>query len=234
MTTSSRFGYKSLPSYYKGIKFRSRLEARRAIILDQLGIDWEYEPEPIWVEVYEGHGFSYLPDFYLKGSDSFFEVKGNLEVSELRKVLMAAHQITTPHGGPTFESGGRPFLIAGNLGDYRRSGIPISIYNYKGSLFIDNDFETIQHLLFKRHEKNRTYCRDCINTSLTIGNDSDWELCPSSQIPPEEMCYKICNNLKSVYALEEELPWDILPIYWEEAVQKGRTARFDNGVYRGN
>ena len=36
---------KAIPTCYKGIPFRSRLEARWAIIFDQLGIDWHYETE---------------------------------------------------------------------------------------------------------------------------------------------------------------------------------------------
>lgn len=35
---------KALPSYYAGIKFRSRLEARWAWVFDRLGLSWQYEP----------------------------------------------------------------------------------------------------------------------------------------------------------------------------------------------
>ena len=47
------------PTIYKGITFRSRLEARWAAMFDILGWAWEYEPE--------SDGF-YIPDFLLHGS----------------------------------------------------------------------------------------------------------------------------------------------------------------------
>lgn len=51
----------ALPTYYRGITFRSRLEARWALVFDRLRIVWEYEPEGFvgW------NGERYLPDFRL-------------------------------------------------------------------------------------------------------------------------------------------------------------------------
>lgn len=52
-----------IPTYYKGYKFRSRLEARWAIIFDALGVEsWEYEPEGFVLS----DGTTYLPDFKIK------------------------------------------------------------------------------------------------------------------------------------------------------------------------
>jgi len=71
---------KSLPTYYNGIKFRSRLEARWAIFFDELGFSWEYEPEGFKLE----NGVRYLPDFLIKNfkgrfnGDLWIEVKGDL------------------------------------------------------------------------------------------------------------------------------------------------------------
>lgn len=63
---------KPLPTYYKGIQFRSRTEARWAVAFDRLGIRWQYEPE--------GYSFdgqdAYLPDFLLPDLDLWVEVKG--------------------------------------------------------------------------------------------------------------------------------------------------------------
>jgi hypothetical protein len=44
---------------YKGYHFRSRLEARWAVFFDELGLDWEYEPEGFDL----GDLGLYLPDF---------------------------------------------------------------------------------------------------------------------------------------------------------------------------
>lgn len=55
---------------YKGIKFRSRQEARWAVFFDTLGIQWLYEPE-----AYKLERTVYLPDFWLPRQDCFWEVK---------------------------------------------------------------------------------------------------------------------------------------------------------------
>lgn len=60
---------KSIPTIYKDIRFRSRLEARWAAMFDLLGWSWEYEPE---IEDL------YIPDFLLHGLGGrrvFVEVK---------------------------------------------------------------------------------------------------------------------------------------------------------------
>jgi hypothetical protein len=49
-----------IPTRYKGYHFRSRLEARWAVFFDQLGLDWEYEPQGYVLD-----GTPYLPDFKL-------------------------------------------------------------------------------------------------------------------------------------------------------------------------
>lgn len=74
---------KVIPTVYKGIKFRSRTEARWAVVFDVLGLDWVYEPEG-----YEFNGTKYLPDFVIhnfwlysplgyKKRDLYIEVKGS-------------------------------------------------------------------------------------------------------------------------------------------------------------
>jgi hypothetical protein len=56
---------------YAGVLFRSRLEARWAVYLDDIGVRWLYE--------YEGFEFSngkrYLPDFFLPELDVYLEIK---------------------------------------------------------------------------------------------------------------------------------------------------------------
>lgn len=72
-----------IPTLYKGCKFRSRLEARYAVLFDELDIKWEYEKEGFtitlgWSE--DGYGTrNYLPDFYLPESKTWVEVKGSVE-----------------------------------------------------------------------------------------------------------------------------------------------------------
>lgn len=62
---------KAIETVYKGYRFRSRLEAKWAILFDELGIKWEYEIEGFELE----NGARYLPDFYLIDFDCYAEVK---------------------------------------------------------------------------------------------------------------------------------------------------------------
>lgn len=64
---------KALPSFYAGVKFRSRLEARWARYFDMIGVKWQYEPEG-----YELPSGNYCPDFFCSGrmeTGFFVEVK---------------------------------------------------------------------------------------------------------------------------------------------------------------
>lgn len=64
------YGVKPIPTLYKGVKFKSRLEARWAVFYDYLEINWLYE--------YEGYTLKsgwYLPDFWLPGLDCWVEIK---------------------------------------------------------------------------------------------------------------------------------------------------------------
>jgi hypothetical protein len=72
--------FKTLPSVYKGVTYRSRVEARWAIFLDELDIGAQYEPEGVKMdEVY------YLPDFFISDLDIYVEVKGGIPTEEERQ-----------------------------------------------------------------------------------------------------------------------------------------------------
>ena len=60
----------AIETFYKGYRFRSRLEARWAVFFNELGIKWQYE-----VEGFELPSGRYLPDFYLPDYKCYFEVK---------------------------------------------------------------------------------------------------------------------------------------------------------------
>lgn len=96
---------------YKGYKFRSRTEARWAVFLDWLDIEYEYE--------YEGfnlgsHGF-YLPDFWLPDNRYWLEVKpSRYEINDPLKYVALANytqsQVIVTGGPPK-----PPFDAWGNL-----------------------------------------------------------------------------------------------------------------------
>lgn len=86
---------KPIKTFYKGIEFRSRLEARWARFFDACGVRWDYEQEG-----YElGDGRRYLPDFLVhnvgiygsekKGIyfDIYFEVKGAMNQKDSEKII---------------------------------------------------------------------------------------------------------------------------------------------------
>ena len=62
---------KAIETRYAGYLFRSRLEARWAVLFDALGIKWEYEPEGFDL----GRAGRYLPDFRLTALDVWIEIK---------------------------------------------------------------------------------------------------------------------------------------------------------------
>lgn len=71
---------RSIPTVYKGVQMRSKLEARAAAAFDSLGIRWLYEPEG-----FELDGEWYLPDFWLPEHETFLEVKGLMDPDSERK-----------------------------------------------------------------------------------------------------------------------------------------------------
>lgn len=62
---------KAIPTTYRGVEFRSRTEARWALLFDLFAVKWEYE-----VEGYQLASCWYLPDFWLPEFKCFAEVKG--------------------------------------------------------------------------------------------------------------------------------------------------------------
>lgn len=70
---------KAIETHYKGYRFRSRLEARWAVLFDALNIEWEYEKEGYVLK----RAGRYLPDFWLPAPNDvypeagyFVEIKG--------------------------------------------------------------------------------------------------------------------------------------------------------------
>lgn len=85
---------KPIETFYKGYRFRSRLEARWAVFFDALGVKWEYEPEGFELP----SGKRYLPDFkvdcygtrgdccYRNPFPLYIEVKGIMTKEDAEKI----------------------------------------------------------------------------------------------------------------------------------------------------
>jgi len=61
---------KAIETRWNGYRFRSRLEARWAVFLQEIGLKWDYEPEGFQTKA----GW-YLPDFWLPEIGVWVEVK---------------------------------------------------------------------------------------------------------------------------------------------------------------
>lgn len=102
---------KAIETEYRGIRFRSRIEARWAVFFDQVKTSWQYEPEGFHLpagtygdkadddqwpgrEIELTHDARYLPDFLLTDLDSWFEVKG-VSPDDAYWNLLAAFEIAT-------------------------------------------------------------------------------------------------------------------------------------------
>ncbi|WP_155852667.1 hypothetical protein [Arthrobacter sp. H14] len=112
---------KGLEASYSGRIFRSRLEARWAILMDLMDINWDYEPCHYQV----GPELFYLPDFYLPEYRIWLEVKGPafLDAGSMAKCLAA---VAGPMPLPLREAPYTPsdrLLLAGPLS--RSAGRPV-------------------------------------------------------------------------------------------------------------
>lgn len=86
---------KAIETHYAGCRFRSRLEARWAVFLEHMHIEWQYEAQGFEcgprVSLTTGSEawptWGYLPDFWLPEQKTFIEVKGSLTDGEWLRVI---------------------------------------------------------------------------------------------------------------------------------------------------
>lgn len=113
----------AIETFYKGYRFRSRLEARWAVFFDALGVEYEYEPQGFVLP----SGKHYLPDFKIKcyGTrgdfcdqpfDLWIEVKGEMTQQDADKIHEFAGQIVY-YGQWSIYKVETPVLVVGNIPD---------------------------------------------------------------------------------------------------------------------
>ena len=61
-----------IPTLYKGITYRSRLESRVAQLLDNMGLVTEYEPRSLLLR----SGICFTPDFFCSAENMWVESRG--------------------------------------------------------------------------------------------------------------------------------------------------------------
>jgi hypothetical protein len=84
----------AIETRYKGHRFRSRLEARWAVFLDDLPIKYIYELEGFKLK----GGLRYLPDFFLPDVGIYVEVKPTrkIDLQSFRKIVAFAYASEGP------------------------------------------------------------------------------------------------------------------------------------------
>lgn len=108
---------KAISTKYKGIMFRSRIEARWAVFFEAVGLKWEYEQEGYILQ----SGECYLPDFVVHSPEFgpiFIEIKPDRapEPKEILKCKQVSTKYKTLliHGNPYVDFYGfidAPFLF---------------------------------------------------------------------------------------------------------------------------
>ena len=103
-----------IETFYRGYRFRSRLEARWGVFFDALGVAWAYEPEGFVLP----SGTYYLPDFYLPEPGFWFDVKPRHcsqaeQESTYAKLCELSGHFDTDHG---FVLCGEPYAEKDNYG----------------------------------------------------------------------------------------------------------------------
>jgi len=84
---------RAIETRYAGCLFRSRLEARWAVFMNELGLEWQYEPEGLEVTVAgEPRPIKWLPDFRL-ATGQWAEVKGELSPESALKLILLASEV---------------------------------------------------------------------------------------------------------------------------------------------
>ncbi len=78
-----------IETVYKGIRFRSRLEARWAVFFNSLNFKFVYEPEG-----YNLNGIWYLPDFWISDWQTFIEIKPEKATHEQRNKCQKLSDLT--------------------------------------------------------------------------------------------------------------------------------------------
>tara|TARA_Y100001937_G_C6953724_1_gene255821 strand:- start:57 stop:635 length:579 start_codon:yes stop_codon:yes gene_type:complete len=81
---------KALPSWYKGVKFRSRTEARWAVAFSEYKIDWIYEPDGFVLD----DDTCYLPDFKISYGGSLASSRGDKYWVEVKPIAFSIEELT--------------------------------------------------------------------------------------------------------------------------------------------
>lgn len=100
---------KAVPTTYRGIMFRSGLEAKWAIMLDMIGIQFKYESR-----LFKTSDGYYLPDFWLPDLGCWLELKPSTDEGPSEDEYLKAQAVADQDKRPCFIVCGFPKSEQGN------------------------------------------------------------------------------------------------------------------------
>jgi len=240
---------KAIPTRYAGCHFRSRLEARWAVMLDADGVDWQYEHEGYECERRLGlddQTFYYLPDFQVSSGSftnrygkqvepfSIIEVKGAWTPKAVDDFVNAVGALGTCRN----DGHGVNALIAGHPGGPERrremggGWAPWELHFHKGDMFM-------------RPCPRLGQLGDCFH-GMPVGADigGKWWM-TGHGLDTISIDYHDLRGLASLFTngasrvysayLNDHFPGTIdrgLPVdwnYWQRLANVGKSARFEHG-----
>jgi hypothetical protein len=150
---------KPIQTWYANRRFRSRLEARWAVALDRLSIQWMYEHQG-----YETKAGAYLPDFWLPELNTFLEIKAGWPTEEERVKLISLIENEATYGAFGMSFDGKctnTHLFPGDDFDFQNPW-PKNLPRPKEARIIDI-------ALLESDEDNRLVCPFCGHTNVHCG-----------------------------------------------------------------
>lgn len=122
-STTGAPGMSAIRTVYRGVQYRSRLEARYAAMFDYLGLEHHYEQATFRIALPDSRAVQYTPDFWLPSLDAYFEIKPDEAHDEERQrciqLARYGHRIVLMYGVPgspfLSERGGRTYQNAHNM-----------------------------------------------------------------------------------------------------------------------
>lgn len=151
---------KPIETRYRGRLFRSRLEARWAVVFESLLLPWEYEKEGFHLPSKD-----YLPDFWLPRQKIWVEVKP-----------FGFEESTTHLGELARESGNQVYLVEGQI-PIIKNGFPENEQgNFFGTMFFTHpDAQDSEHMLCR--------CQFCGEYSVQwMGCSGRIQCCPENKV----------------------------------------------------
>jgi len=94
---------------WNGMTFRSKTEAKTAVILNELGVEFEFEPSCVELQCPGGKKIKYLPDFWLHDEQAWLEIKNMGSVAPTIEECQKAHLLAVQSGKPCFLLFGNDF-----------------------------------------------------------------------------------------------------------------------------